>query len=212
MSQFDQTCEKGGIRVHVVPELSDPLTALRRQAQLVPARHHQTPLKSEVPENVNADRRGEIVVTGHLSSLVTGERHASLDRNPFDQLDATGENARGVVSLGKVANQIEPAGPVDERHDGRGSPCTDDEVSLEVADLAPGPGDLGPQTDQVEGTQWACLLLRRLTGSTPTLATTPLTVQAVRQARGQSSGAVAVDGLVDRFRGHRVPGDPPGSC
>lgn len=125
-------------------------------------------------ENVNADRRGEIVVTGHLSSLVPGERLASLDRNPFDQLDATGENARGVVSLGKVANQIEPAGPVDERHDGRGSPCTDDEVSLEMADLAPGSGDLGLQTDQVEGTQWACLLLRRLTGSTPTLATTPL--------------------------------------
>src|ERR1035437_10993159 len=46
---FDQTCEKGGIRVHVVPELSDPVTALRRQAQLGPARHHQTPLKSEEP-------------------------------------------------------------------------------------------------------------------------------------------------------------------
>ena len=48
--QPDQAGEARGLRVHVVPELPDPLTALRRQAQLGPAGHGHTPLKSEEPE------------------------------------------------------------------------------------------------------------------------------------------------------------------
>ena len=47
--QPDQVGEARRVRLHVFPELPDPLTALRRQAQLGPARHHHTPLRSEAP-------------------------------------------------------------------------------------------------------------------------------------------------------------------
>ncbi len=47
--QSDQDGEACCVRVHELPELPDPLTALRRQAQLGPPRHHHTPLKSEEP-------------------------------------------------------------------------------------------------------------------------------------------------------------------
>src|SRR5713226_9788403 len=47
--QLDQACEAHHVRLHSLPELSDPRPALRRQAQLGPTRHHHAPLKSEVP-------------------------------------------------------------------------------------------------------------------------------------------------------------------
>ena len=47
--QLDQAGEACRLRVHVVPELPDPVAALRRQAQLGPTRHHHTPVISEVP-------------------------------------------------------------------------------------------------------------------------------------------------------------------
>ncbi len=47
--QLDQAGQAGRLRLHVVPQLPDPVTALRREARLGSARHDQTPLKSEVP-------------------------------------------------------------------------------------------------------------------------------------------------------------------
>lgn len=120
-------------------------------------------------DNANADGRGEIV--GGYS---------------LDQFDATGVHAGCVVSLGKVANQVESAGQVHERHDRRSAPCADDEVAFEVADLGVLPGDLSPQADQVELAEWAGLLLGRLTGPTPTFPTMPLSpcVRKAGRARG----------------------------
>ena len=48
--QSDQAGEASSLRVHVLPELPNPVTALRRQAQLGPAGHGHTPLKSEEPD------------------------------------------------------------------------------------------------------------------------------------------------------------------
>ena len=42
--QLDQASEACGLRVHQLPELPDPLTPLRRQAQLGPACNGHTPL------------------------------------------------------------------------------------------------------------------------------------------------------------------------
>ena len=47
--QLDQAGEACRLRVHQLPELPHPVTALCREAQLGPTRHDQTPLKSEVP-------------------------------------------------------------------------------------------------------------------------------------------------------------------
>ena len=44
-----KTGEACRLRVHVVPELPDQVTALRRQAQLGAALDHETPVISEVP-------------------------------------------------------------------------------------------------------------------------------------------------------------------
>jgi hypothetical protein len=46
--QSDQAGEARRLRVHQLPELPDPVTALRREAQLGPARDGHTPVKSEV--------------------------------------------------------------------------------------------------------------------------------------------------------------------
>ncbi len=47
--QLDQAGQAGGVWVHVVLELQSAVTALRRQTQLVSARHDHTPVKSEAP-------------------------------------------------------------------------------------------------------------------------------------------------------------------
>src|ERR1019366_7348048 len=61
--QFDQEGEARRLRVHQFPELPDPLTALRRKAQLGSAQndqtgchseYRQTPLKSEEPYYVSS--------------------------------------------------------------------------------------------------------------------------------------------------------------
>jgi hypothetical protein len=49
LDQAGQARQARCLRVHLLPELPDPLTALRREAQLGTARNHQTPLKSEEP-------------------------------------------------------------------------------------------------------------------------------------------------------------------
>ena len=48
--QPDQARQAGRVRLQTVPQLPDPHPALRRQAQLEPAPHHHTPLKSEEPD------------------------------------------------------------------------------------------------------------------------------------------------------------------
>ena len=47
--QSDQAGEARRLRVHQLPELPDPVTALRREAQLGPARDGHTSVKSKVP-------------------------------------------------------------------------------------------------------------------------------------------------------------------
>ena len=49
--QPHQAGEARRLRLHVLPELPDPVTALRRQAQLGPAGDGHSPLKSEEPLN-----------------------------------------------------------------------------------------------------------------------------------------------------------------
>ena len=48
--QLDQASEACRLRLHQLPELPDPITALRREAQLGSARHRQTPVKFEEPQ------------------------------------------------------------------------------------------------------------------------------------------------------------------
>src|SRR5450759_2468140 len=84
MSQFDQTCEKGGIRVHVVPELSDPVTALRRQAQLGPARNHRS------------SSRGE----SHPQALTDPDVNLSVHPAPAGRLGVSGTRCQWAKSLG----------------------------------------------------------------------------------------------------------------
>jgi hypothetical protein len=43
--QPDQESEACRLRVHQLPELSDPIAALRREAQLGPTRHDHAPLE-----------------------------------------------------------------------------------------------------------------------------------------------------------------------
>ena len=49
VEQPDQAGEARRLRLHELPQLPDPVTALRRQAQLGAARDDHTPLKSEAP-------------------------------------------------------------------------------------------------------------------------------------------------------------------
>ncbi len=55
--QLDQAGEACRLRLHVLPELPDPLTALRRQAQLGSAGNGHSPLISEEPEVVDRHER-----------------------------------------------------------------------------------------------------------------------------------------------------------
>ncbi len=62
-----QAREAGGLRVHQVPELSDPVAPLRGQAQLGPTRHDQTPLISEAPPNQTRPLRSSEISLLHAN-------------------------------------------------------------------------------------------------------------------------------------------------
>src|SRR5664280_1578377 len=63
--QLDQEGQACCLRVHLLPELPDPLTALRREAQLGSAPDDQTPLKSE--ESVAQGLLDDAELLGHVS-------------------------------------------------------------------------------------------------------------------------------------------------
>jgi hypothetical protein len=79
--QLDQTRKARSVRVHQLSELPDPITALRRKAQLGPARDHHTPLKSEVPTPMpsDRDRLGESTARSGSRDLLTGTRPGALN-------------------------------------------------------------------------------------------------------------------------------------
>ena len=105
---------------------------------------------------------------------------------------------------------VEATRSVHEGDDGRLATRADDEVTLEVANLAASARDLGTQVDQAEGPQRTGFL-GRFSTSTPPLSSAAWAVQVTPEAPDETSGAVGVDALVDRLGRDRVTPDAAGT-
>lgn len=102
----------------------------------------------------------------------------------------------------QITEEVEPARPVNEGDDRGATSLSDDQVALEVAHLAAGPGNLRPGRYRVEITERAGLFRVLALGEAALSAATPA-VQVGVQARGEPPAPVGVDRLVDRLVAER---------